>query len=137
MPVVYQGKDTDYNFYLRNDPRKIESGVPLDGEIIFRKNMVLNVTTENLFCDGDWSLAIGNMQNLYGIMGISLLVWNESVEYLPVQDYMFVTFNEANVTEIKEKSGNSYELNVNDCEVLAVAERLMVETFLQFKELNG
>ena len=36
VPVVYQGKDTDYNFYLRNYPRKIESGVPLDGEIIFR-----------------------------------------------------------------------------------------------------
>ena len=66
LPVIYNEEIVPYNFYLRNDPRKLN--VPVNGRISFKNNMVLEVTTEELFCDGDWNLAIGNIQNLYGIL---------------------------------------------------------------------
>jgi hypothetical protein len=136
VPVIYQGQEADYDFYLRNDPRKLDNKVPIVGDIVFRKNMVLNVTTENLFCNGYWNLALSNLYDLYNIMEVDVLIWKENENYSPEKDYMFVTFNEANVSEIR-KEKNVYNLNVNNCEVLEVAERLMVETFRQFKELNG
>ncbi len=120
----------DYNFYLRNDPRKLEY-IPFNGEILFRENMVLDVTTEELFCEGDWSLAIGNIQRLYPLVGINLLVKNESATYKPENEHMFITINKRNQTEIKQLDEFNYEINVNICEILKATEKFMVETFVK------
>jgi len=136
IPVTYQGEDADYNFYLRNHPGKLEKKVPIFGNISFRKNMILDVTTENLFCDGDWNLALENIRNLYGILDVKLIPKNDSVVYINQNDYMFITFNEANSTNITKIGENDYEINVHNCEILPAAERLMVETFVQNKNLN-
>jgi len=142
LPVTYQEPGTgmavnaDYNFFLRNDPRTLEDKVPIVGNITFRKNIVMDVTTEELYCEGDWPIGLVNTQNLYNVLGINILVKNESAEYEPFTDYMFVTINEGNQTEIRQVSGNTYEMNVANCEVLPAFERLMLETFIRNKELN-
>ena len=136
LPVMYQGTLTSYNFYLRNDPRTLEKKVPLVGNLTFRKNMVLDVTTEGLFCNGDWTIGLVNVQHLYDILDINLLVKNESVKYIPLSDYMFVTINKGNKTEIKQISGYSYYMDIANCEVLPAFEKLMLESFIRDKELN-
>ena len=136
LPVMYQGNLATYNFYLRNDPRGLEKRVPLIGNITFRKNMVLDVTTEDLFCTGDWTIGLVNVQNLYDILDTNLLVKNKTMNYMPLSDYMFVTINKANQTEIRQISGYSYKINVANCEILPAFERLMLETFIRNKQLN-
>jgi hypothetical protein len=136
LPVIYNGNLATYNFYLRNDPRTLKEKVPIVGNISFRKNVVLDVTTKDLFCDGDWTIGLVNFKNLYEILDFNLLVKNNSMKYEPPFDYMFITINKENQTEIRQTSGNSYEINVNDCEVLPAFERLMLETFIRNKKLN-
>lgn len=143
IPVGYKDKITgqvvsaDYNFYLRNDPRKLENKVLIEGgDISFRKNMVLELTSEELYCQGDWMLALHNAVNLYNLLGFNLIVENESIAYIPIEDYMFIVIQESNVTNINKIGESTYEINVNDCEVLAVFERLMIETFVKCKEVG-
>ncbi|MGD9275795.1 MAG: hypothetical protein PVJ67_01335 [Candidatus Pacearchaeota archaeon] len=137
IPVSYgdgiTGKivDADYNIYLRNDPRDLDD-IPIKGEIIFRPNMVVGVNTENLFCDGDWVIAIGNLQKLE-VLRVNLIAKNESEikVYIPQSNYMFLNIKEANETSIVQKNDNSYDLNVADCEILKATEKLMLEAFIQ------
>ncbi len=136
IPVLYQGEEADYNFYLRNHPGKLEKKIPITGNISFRKNLAMEVTTENLFCDGDWNLAMENIRNLYGILDIKLIAKNNSVIYLPKEDYMFLTIQIGNSTNITRTGENTYVMNVNNCEILPAAERLMLETFVANKKLN-
>ncbi len=134
LPVIYKGELRQYNFYLRNDPRKLKE-IPIKGEIDFKQNMVIELTTEELFCDGDWNLAMGNLQKLYSILTINLLVNNDSEIYEPKEEYMFITIQLNNNTNIEKVEGNSYNLNVNNCEILKVTERLMIETFIQVNKI--
>jgi len=137
IPVLINNKTSaDYQFYLRTDPRLLKEKVPLEGDVIFRKNLVLDVTTDNLFCGGDWTIALVNAENLYKLLGFNILVKNESNTYQPENQYMFVTINQGNQTEIRELAGNSYEMNISSCEVLPAFERLMLEAFIKRQELN-
>lgn len=126
----------DYNFYFRNDPRELDKSVLMEGDIIFRKNIVFDLTTENLFCDGDWNLAMGNIAKL-NLFGINVLIKNQSQIYLPANEFMFITINQGNQTEIKQTDENSYEMNVNNCEILPAAERFMIEAITRNNELNN
>ncbi len=134
VPVINNGKEVDYNFYLRDDPRTIEQIVPLEGNIIFRKNMVLEVTTDNLFCGGDWNYFQLQLSNI-AIFDISLIVKNDSINYQPARDYMFMTINEGNKTEIIATSGNAYEINVANCEIASAADRLLLEAIIKNNEI--
>ena len=98
--------------------------------------MVLDVTTENLFCGGDWNYFQLQMTNI-GIFEISLMIKNESLKYGPERDYMFLTINEGERTEIKEIDENSYEVNVNNCEIAPVADRLLLEAIVKYGEFNS
>ncbi|MAH03832.1 hypothetical protein CMI39_03540 [Candidatus Pacearchaeota archaeon] len=140
IPVKYRdgttGKliDADYNIRLRNNPKDLEN-VPVNGKIDFRQNMVLEVTTDNLFCDGDWNLAIGNLQKL-NIFGINFLIKNNSEIYEPENEFMFIKIQPENTTSIIKTDNNNYNLNVNNCEILEVTEKLILEAFIKFNELN-
>tara|TARA_Y100000034_G_scaffold80707_1_gene96814 strand:+ start:867 stop:1583 length:717 start_codon:yes stop_codon:yes gene_type:complete len=126
--------DADYNIRLRNDPRDLEN-VPVEGRIDFRKNMVLEVTTEDLFCNGDWNLAIGNLQKL-NIFRMILLIKNDNETYEPENEFMFIKIQSDDITNIVKVNKNNYNLNVDNCEILKVTERLMLEAFIRFNELN-
>ncbi len=136
LPVVYQGKDATYNFYLREDPRQLAKKVPLTGNVTFRENLVLDLTTKDLFCNGDWNIGFNNMVNLYKLLDVNLLVKNDSVEYEPSDKYMFVTIQLGNSTNIEKVGMNEYDININNCEVIPAFERLMLETFIRYKEVN-
>jgi len=120
----------DYNFYIRNDPRKLEKEVPFNGEFNLKKKIVLDTTTENLFCDGDWNLAQGNFLKLE-VFGATIMK-DENATCDPDGRYTFIQINEGNETNIEEVGNSCYNINVNNCEILKATERFMVETFVKF-----
>jgi hypothetical protein len=143
--------NADYNFWLRNDPRQLDKKVPIiNGDLTFKKNIVLDLTTEELFCEGDWSLGINNALNLFRLLGFNVLVRNETTKYEPADAFMFINIQIGNSTNIEKifssidlgekgkvetKDENSYNLNINNCEVLPAFERLMVEAFVRYNEV--
>lgn len=136
VPVIYNNKSTDYNFYLKYDPRKLNDTVPIEENITFRKNMVLETTTPNLFCNGEWNYFQLQISNIV-VFNMNLMVNDETTKYEPAQDYMFVTINEGNKTEIRKTGENTYEINVNNCEIAPVADRFLLEALVKYNEMHS
>ena len=97
LPVIYQGKEIPYNFYLRNDPRELKD-IPFDGEINLAGNLVIN-STESFNCDGDGIIAIANLLNLYRISGIEVIK-DENATCDAEGRYAFIQLQAANDTSI-------------------------------------
>ena len=123
-----EGEHTaDYNFYIRNDPRKLEE-IEFEGEIVWLENMVINMT-EEFTCDGDGIIAIANILNLK-IFGTEIIK-DDSAGCSYTGDYMFLKIQTGNKTKIESFGPSCYNLYVNNCEILKVTEKFMVETFIQ------
>ncbi len=131
--VIYKGKLTNYNIYLRNNPKDLEKEVPFQGELELRNFMVVNTTTENLFCEGDWSLATGNLMNLE-IFNIEIMR-DENASCSEGGEYMFVEIEEGEETKIEQFGPSCYRLTVSDCEILPVTERFMIEVFAEVNSM--
>jgi hypothetical protein len=136
LPVDYQGGIADYNFYLRTDPRELEK-IPFNGDIILQENMVLNLMND-FNCDGDGMIAIGNVQNLYSLIGTKIIS-DKNATCDSQGRYIFMTIEEGNETKITEYGsiGGCYEVEVSNCEILKATEKFMLETFIKVnKELK-
>ncbi len=131
MITQYGGSKTTYHFYLRTNPNKLKD-VPFDGEIELKNELILDVTTENLFCDGDWQIAMGNLINL-NIFNINVGK-DENASCDSLGRYTFVQIHEGNESKIEQYGPACYNLYITDCEVLAVTEKFMVETFVKIDE---
>lgn len=135
VPVLINGQSAQYNFYLRNDPRKTGTEVPIEGNLVLAKNLVIN-SSEELNCDGDGIIAIANLLNLYKMSGINVIKDdNASCDYSG--RYAFIKIQTANETSIEEFGPKCYNLNINNCEILKGTERLMIESFIEIKEDNA
>jgi len=131
IPVFFKGEEVPYNFYLRNDPRKLDE-IPFDGEIVFLKQVVLNSSAE-LNCDGDGIIAIKNLATLYEVLGAKVIK-DENASCDPMGRYIFLDIKPSNKTSVEQFGPACYNLNVNNCEILKSTERFMVETFVKLKE---
>ncbi len=130
IPVIYNGNKVPYNFYLRRDPR--DSDVNFDVDITFLKDVVLNMTGD-LNCDGDGVIAIANLVKFYEVIGASVIKdGNASCD--AQGRYTFVKIKEGNETSVEQTGSTCYTLNVNNCEILDVTEKLMVESFVELKD---
>lgn len=132
LPVIYEGKNASYNFYLRNDPRKLTEEIPFDGKIkleVPMNQMVINITGE-VDCNKDSGIAVGNLVSLYRVSGISVIK-DENATCDNKGRYLFLQIEPGNETRIEQTSGACYTLYVNNCEILKGTERFMVETFEQ------
>ncbi|MCX6750779.1 MAG: hypothetical protein NTZ83_04940, partial [Candidatus Pacearchaeota archaeon] len=72
FPIIYQGEVAKYNIYLRNNPKKLEKEVPFTGDISSIQDTVINITHE-FDCDGDQTIAIANLVNLYGAINKKIM----------------------------------------------------------------
>ena len=131
--VIYKGKPTVYNFYLRNNPKELKKNVPFEGKVELKNFMVLNSTTKNLFCEGDWNLAIGNLLNL-NIFNIEIMK-DENASCSSEGEYIFVEIEEGEETKVEQVGPSCYRLIVSDCEILPVTERFMIEVFSEVNTL--
>ncbi len=132
LPVIYQGQKTDYNFYLRNDPRKLKE-ISFQRELNLRDNLVIN-STEDFNCGGDGIIAIANLINLYKISGINVLK-DENATCDVSGRYMFVRLQPGNETSIEKFGPACYNININNCEILEGTERFMIESFVEINKL--
>jgi hypothetical protein len=125
VPIMFEGDNAEYNFYLRNDPRELL--VDFEGVLRFKENMVLN-STGDFKCEGDGIIAIANMVNLYKILGTEV-IRDENATCDENGEYVFIQIQEGNETKIEQFGPACYNMEVNNCEILEVTERFMIETF--------
>jgi len=128
FPVVYEGQHLNYNVYLRNDPRNLEE-VPFDGDLHLLEMMVID-NTDSFVCGGDGGIAMYNFQQVIGVFGTSLMKDPEA-DCDSLGRYMFVKIQPGNITNIEQTGPSCYTLNVNDCEILKVTERFLVEVLVE------
>ncbi|MEK6817553.1 MAG: hypothetical protein AABX80_02010, partial [Nanoarchaeota archaeon] len=60
----------NYNFFLRNDPRKLN--VDFNGELEIKELAVIN-SEEEFNCDGDGIIAVANLNQLYEMVGTKVI----------------------------------------------------------------
>lgn len=133
--MVGQVTAAKYNFYFRTEPAKLAEQIPINGTLVFRRNMVFDASVNDFSCDGNGMLAVSQFSNGMTPLGFNLLKQNASAKYLPPENYMFLHFISGNSTEIRQTSGfnNYYEIVISNCEILPAMERIMLEAIVQAK----
>jgi hypothetical protein len=134
LPVNSQSKLTtnaaavfgNYNFYLRNDPRRLKN-IPLniEGELSLMRNTVINFTGD-FNCNGDGIIAVANVVNVLKVLDVTAIK-DESAGCDPEGTYTFLQLQLGDETSIEQVGPSCYNLNINNCEVLEVTERYIVE----------
>ena len=122
----------DYNIYLRNDPRKLKD-IPFEGEVKLSEMLVMNSTGFN--CDGDGIIAVANFVQIFDALGIKV-VKDSNASCDSQGRYMFMQLQPGNVTSIEQTGPACYNLNINNCEILKVTEKFIVETLIEINKLK-
>lgn len=140
IPMNYEDSITgkhivDYNFYIRNDPRKLAEDVPFYGDFELMNNVVIN-STEEFNCDGDGVIAIANMVNLFDKVGATVIK-DPNANCDAQGRYTFINIQSSDKTGIVQVGHSCYALNVNNCEILKATERFMIETFVKIDKWLG
>ena len=146
LPVAYRNNITgelvsaDYNFYIRNDPRELDREIPFEvfkesEAIVFTQDLVINMT-EDFACEGDGIIGIQNLKNLYELLGTKVIKNPEIGCDAFGESYLFLQIRpgEGEETSIEQFAPTCYNVYVNDCEILKVTERMMVEIFAKVNE---
>jgi hypothetical protein len=123
FPVVYQGKNYNYNIYLRNDPRELDKTIPASGTLTKIQDAVINITQE-FDCNGTQMIAIANLQNTFNAIGKAFMR-DENASCDPQGRYMYLVVQPGNETSIKQFGPGCYNINIKDCEILPGTERFI------------
>ncbi len=118
-----------YNFYLRNDPRKLEKEVPFYGVMYLKKNMVINMT-KDFNCEGDGIIGMANLLTLYKTIGTTVIK-DENASCDRAGRYAYLTIEEGNETYIDRIGPACYNIYIKDCEILEGTEKFMLETLIE------
>ena len=129
FPVLYKGKTTDYNIYLRNNPKKLDKEVPFEGEIDSIKDTVINITKE-FDCEGDQVIAIANIVNLYNAIGKDIMR-DDNASCDELGRYMYIVIQEGEETSIEQFGPGCYNINIKGCEILEGTERFIAEMLVK------
>ncbi|MCK5043516.1 hypothetical protein KAR52_00760 [Candidatus Pacearchaeota archaeon] len=125
FPIVLDERPMNYNVFLRNDPRKLNK-IPFEGDLNLLEMMVIN-NSESFVCDGDGGIAILNFQQILKILGIDTMK-DPDAGCDPQGRYMFIQIQSGDVTGIEQTGPACYNFNVNDCEILKVTEKFLIES---------
>jgi hypothetical protein len=134
IPIIYQGEEILYDFYLRNDPRELAKSVPFDGEAVFKNKMFINITF-NRQCEGYETIAIVNFLNLYAVSGINVTAADENTGCDSEGNSMFVLIQESNETSIEQFGPACYNINIKNCEILEGTERFLIDAFVEINKI--
>lgn len=130
--VFRNNTNLTYNLYLRTDPRTFDK-INFNGTMHAKQIVVLN-STNSLNCNGDGIIALANIYQLFPYIGLELL--KDPNATCDNQDrYMFVNIINSSQTSIEQTGKSCYQINVNNCEILAGTEKFMIEVLLKRKEL--
>jgi len=87
-------------------------------------------------CEGYGIIALTNVINLYELIG-ARIVKDENATCDETGTYMRFDIQKSNETKIEKIGKDCYLLSVNNCEILPVTEKMMVETFVKMKDANA
>ena len=121
----------DYNIYIRNNPTKLEK-IPFDGEIVLLKNMVVN-TEEEFNCNGDGIIAIANLAELFRVINTKVIT-DPNATCDSEGRYIYLNILAGNESKIGKYGPACYNLYINNCEILKVTEKYIVETLIKINE---
>jgi hypothetical protein len=143
IPMVIKAQKVTYMIYIRNNPEELDK-IPFVGEIpdfdtlstfsdgAYR--IVLNFSDE-FNCDGDETIAVGNMLNLKALN--MKIVSDENASCDKFGRYIYLNVKKGDVSRVKQMGEACYELEVRECEILEVTERFMIEAIAKYYEING
>ena len=130
---LYQGMTgkhiSDYNIYLRNNPKKLEK-IIFDGEVNLRPDTVINTTTD-FNCDGDGIIGVGNLVQVLRTFGTNVIKDPEAGCDAMGGEHVFIQIREGDETRIEQFAPTCYNLYVNDCEILEVTEKFIVDLLVK------
>jgi len=122
----------EYNFYIRNDPRKLEKEVAFEGELNLMNNIVLN-STDSFNCDGDGVIAIANLASLFKRVDAEVIK-DENATCDEQGRYTYILLQKGNETKVEQVGKSCYTIDIHDCEILKGTERFMLEIFVKMNE---
>ena len=131
IPVLVNGNTVvPYNFYLRTNPKQLKK-VDFDTlDFQLMENAVISFE-KDFNCDGDAIIAVANLAKLHEVLGISLI---RDENATCDSRYSYLRLQEGDKTSIEKIGENCYILNINDCKILEVTERYMLEMFVRYNE---
>lgn len=126
---------TKYNVYLRSNPKEISKKIPLDGEDIRWKQLVVtNYSTGGLVCDGYTIIAQANFHQILSD-GVGLtMVRNDTLYCDDENRYMYLLVEAGDETKIEKIGESCYRLEFTNCEILQVTERFILEAVSKYYE---
>ena len=130
FPIIYKGNPTEYNVYLRNNPKELVKKVPFDGEIDSIQNTVINITKE-FDCEGDQIIAIANIVNVYNAIGKDIMK-DENASCDESGRYMYIVVQPGESTSVEQFGPSCYSINIKDCEILQGTERFILELLSEY-----
>lgn len=122
------GEKINYNVYIRNDPRKLEK-IPFEGDIHIMERFVVN-NTNDFTCDGMGGISMINLQQVFDAFG-SKFIKDPNATCDLFGRFGFLKIQESDKTSIEQFGPACYNLNVNNCEILDVTEKFMVEALVK------
>lgn len=125
----------DYNVYLRKDPRELGKNVAFEGELYLSKHLFLN-STESFNCDGDGIIAVANFGQIINQFGAQTLR-NPNATCDEEGRWMYIRLQPGNSTYIEQTGPTCYNFNINNCEILEVTERFLVEAIVKANKLSS
>ena len=131
IPVLVNGNTVvPYNFYLRTVPKQLKK-VDFDTlDFQLMENAVMSFE-KDFNCDGDAIIAVANLAKLHEVLGIDLI---RDENATCDSRYTYLRLQEGDKTSIEKIGENCYILNINNCEILKVTERYMLEMFVRYNE---
>jgi len=128
FPMFKNGKQFGvYDVFLRNNPRNLDRDVEFEGKVRLREMFVLNYTSE-IDCGSQGVISIANMNQIFGAMG-STIMRDDNATCDDAGRYLYANIIPSDENKIEEfgNAGTCYNLYVDDCDVLEVTEKFIVE----------
>lgn len=118
-----------YNVYLRTDPR-VTKEIPFDGDLYVTNTLVWQSdgSNEEFNCEGDGVISIANFNQILSALGRSYMR-DENATCDNSQNYTLLRLTEGDENRILRTGYSCYDLQINNCQILNVTERFLLETF--------
>lgn len=117
---------TNFNMYLRKDPRETVKNVKFEGGAFWSGVVVLDSTGEDFNCNGDGVISIANMQQIINQFQ-SKMIKDPEAGCDAEGRYTYIKLQTANETSIEQVGPKCYNFNINNCEIMDVTERFMID----------
>jgi hypothetical protein len=135
IPYSLNGRDTLFNIYLRNNPKELSKDIYLsDSDLAWKNLIILNFSQRYPECDGDDVIAEANFNQVLKD-GMKLSVGkNENASFEGCGKYLYFELLEGEETKIERIGTACYKLYFDNCEILPITERILIEAVSEYNK---